>query len=153
MNNTYRLLIIFIFQLSLFSLQAQTVRDYFKQMPDSLMPYLTTNNRLDMIDFLEAGMKSVVTNRLDGETEMLYLSDDSLSVRMSKALLVEMSTEKKDTCTVILLKRTLQVSGDRAETILTRYDGSSWQKLSTTVLANTLQKRDDDIPLRSPFTP
>ena len=145
MSNMYRLFILFIFQLSLSSLHAQTVRDYFKQMPDSLMPYLTTNNRLDLIDFMEAGMKSVVTNRLDGETEMLHRSDDSLSVRMSKALLVEMSTEKKDNSTVILFKRTLQVSGDRAETILTRYDGASWQELSTTVLASTLLKRDDEI--------
>jgi len=145
MSNMYRLLLIFITQLSLLSLHAQTARDYFKQMPDSLMPYLTTNNRLDMIDFMEAGMKSVVTNRLDGETEMLYLSDDSLSVKMSKALLVEMYTEKKDTSTVILFKRTLQISGDRSETVLTRYDGSSWQELSSTVLANSLQRRDDEI--------
>ena len=30
-----------------------TLRDVFRQMPDSLMPTLTQNNRLDFLDFLE----------------------------------------------------------------------------------------------------
>ncbi|MBR6998224.1 MAG: DUF3256 family protein, partial [Prevotella sp.] len=40
--------------------------DLFKAMPDSLMPYLTKNNRLDMIDFMEANMKAEITNQLEG---------------------------------------------------------------------------------------
>ena len=30
------------------------MRDVFKQMPDSLLPYLSKNNRLDFIDFMES---------------------------------------------------------------------------------------------------
>ena len=29
------------------------IRDVFREMPDSLMPYLSLNNRLDFIDFIE----------------------------------------------------------------------------------------------------
>ena len=125
--------------------QAQTIRDAFKAMPDSLTPYLTANNRLDMLDFMDAKMKAVVTNELDGQTEMLFLSDDSLSIKMSNALTLELKVEQIDTTTVLRLKRIYHVNHDRAQTILTRYDTSTWQALSTEVLSSTLQRRDEEI--------
>ena len=70
--------------------QPLLVRDVFKQMPDSLMPYLTANNRLDFIDFMDSDMKASVTNLTGGTSEMTALTDDSLSIRMSDALRVDM---------------------------------------------------------------
>ena len=35
-----------------------SISDVFKQMPDSLMPYLSQHNRLDFSDFLAASMKA-----------------------------------------------------------------------------------------------
>ena len=75
---------------SLASAQKLKMRDVFKQMPDSLMPYLTQNNRLDFIDFLDSNMKAEVTNTMGGVSEMTALTDDSLSIRMSQALRVDM---------------------------------------------------------------
>ena len=132
---------------------AETIRDVFKAMPDSLMPYLTTNNRLDMIDFMDAKMKAEVTNKLDGESEMLFLSDDSLSIKMSDALTLELKVEKLSTplphnvgaTHVLRMKRVYHVSHDRTETILTSYDTKSWKVLSTVVLSSTLQRRDEEI--------
>ena len=72
------------------SAQDLIIRDVFKQMPDSLMPYLTLNNRLDFIDFIDSGMKAEVTNRLAGTSEMTALTDDSLSIRMSDGLRVDL---------------------------------------------------------------
>ena len=69
---------------------ATKISEVFKQMPDSLMPYLTQNNRLDFIDFMESGMKAEVTNLTGGTSEMTALTDDSLSIRMSDALRVDM---------------------------------------------------------------
>ena len=69
---------------------AQTLKDVFKQMPDSLMPYLSANNRLDFIDFMDSNMKAEVTNQTGGTSEMTALTDDSLSIRMSDALRVDM---------------------------------------------------------------
>jgi len=63
-----------------------TLKDVFRQMPDSIVPYLSENNRLDFIDFMESGMKAEVKNRLGGTSEMTALTDDSLSIRMSEAL-------------------------------------------------------------------
>ena len=67
-----------------------SLKDVFKQMPDSLMPYLSQNNRLDFIDFMDSHMKAAVTNMTGGTSEMTALTDDSLSIRMSDALRVDM---------------------------------------------------------------
>ena len=66
------------------------IRDVFKQMPDSLMPYLSQNNRLDFIDFIDSNMKAEVSNMTGGTSEMTALTGDSLSIRMSEALRVDM---------------------------------------------------------------
>ena len=73
------------------SAQSQTtIRDLFRQMPDSILPYLTENNRLDMIDFIDSKMKARVQNKFDGYSELLSLSDDSLSLQMSPVLRLTM---------------------------------------------------------------
>ncbi len=126
--------------------QAQSVRDAFKSIPDSLMPYLTTNNRLDLMDFMDAKMKAVVTNTLEGQTEMTFLSDDSLCVRMSDALTLEMKSVRTDTTTVVHIKRIYHTRNGDRQTVLTRYDTGSWNKLSpTAVLESTLTKVDEQV--------
>ena len=75
---------------SVCSAQEPTLRDVFRQLPDSLMPTLSQNNRLDFIDFLDSNMKAVVRNQLGGLSEMTALTDDSLSIRMSDALRIDM---------------------------------------------------------------
>jgi len=62
-----------------------TMSGVLKAMPDSLLPYLTTNNRLDCIDFKEAGMKAEVRNQFDGKTEMLALTERYSSFQLSAA--------------------------------------------------------------------
>ena len=49
-----------------------------KQMPDSIVPYLSENNKLDMIDFLDSKMKAEVHNLLDGRSELLTLTERSI---------------------------------------------------------------------------
>ena len=64
------------------------ISDLFREMPDSILPVLSENNRLDMIDFMASGMKAEVSNRLGGKSEMTLLADDSLRVKVSDALTV-----------------------------------------------------------------
>ena len=141
-----KVVLLFItFHLSLItSAYAQTVRESFKAMPDSLMPYLTANNRLDLMDFMDAKMKAVVTNLLEGQTEMTFLSDDSLSIRMSDALTIEMKTQKVDTVTVVTLKRIYNTREGQRQAVLTRYDTRTWQEMApVTVIESTLPKFDE----------
>ncbi|MFA6873901.1 MAG: DUF3256 family protein [Bacteroidaceae bacterium] len=60
------------------TLQAQTAKEAFIAMPDSLLPYLTKNNKLDMPDFLASKMPARVKNKLDQITEMKQLTSDYL---------------------------------------------------------------------------
>lgn len=126
------------------------IRDVFRQMPDSLMPYLTHNNRLDMIDFMDAGMKAAVTNRLGGETLMTYLSADSLHIQMSLALEVEMKLEKTDTLWTVCVKHTYLTAGRQKEVAVCRYS-SFWRPVGQCDVQSTLLRRDDEVANKPHF--
>lgn len=81
-----RLVVSYIFlALSLFAGKtfAQNLRTLFVDMPEHIMPLLTQNDRRDCIDFLDAGMRAVVTNRLDGKSELLEITDNYLRMNLS----------------------------------------------------------------------
>ncbi len=82
-----RVTIAFIAFISLFcgSAQAQDLRTLFIEMPDTLLPLLTDNDRRDMIDFWDARMSTSVVNRLDGKSRITALTDDFLSVELSRS--------------------------------------------------------------------
>ena len=138
------LIIFLISQFSFLMSPAQNVRELFKTMPDSLAPYLTVNNRLDMMDFVDAGMKAIVTNQLGGDTEMTFLSDDSLSVKMNSAFLLDLKIQKQDTTTVVCLKRTYLTQKGQYEVVSQTFT-SYWRPLSKPIVESTLSKRDDEL--------
>lgn len=63
-----------------------TMGEVLKAMPDSLIPYLTHNNRLDCLDFKDAGMKAEVKNAFDGKTELVKLTDDMALFQLNAAV-------------------------------------------------------------------
>lgn len=130
----------------LVSLHGQTMREAFTAMPDSLMPTLTKNNRLDLMDFMDARMKAAVTNKLDGETLMTYFSSDSLCVKLSDALTVEMQLQRADTTAVVCFKRVYTTLSGERQAVLTRYAARTWEELSpATVVESTLMRIDEKI--------
>ena len=80
----------FFLCLTLTVMSQTTMRDVFRQMPDSIVPYLTENNRLDFIDFIDSNMKAEVTNAFGGKSEMQKLTDDFLSLHLNAAASIEM---------------------------------------------------------------
>ncbi len=70
--------------------QLPLMRDVFSQLPDTLLPTMSRNNRLDMVDFVESGMKAVVTDRLDGRCVMDTLTADYARISMGGSLSVEL---------------------------------------------------------------
>ena len=142
--------------------QRLEIRDVFKQMPDSLMPYLSQNNRLDFIDFLDANMKAEVKNRLGGTSEMLGLSSDSLSIRMSSSLradlfLLPLSAPVDSVSDVIAMVETFLADSVHGQSHVS-YFTTDWKKLSTTpplsdiqqkriqaCVLQTILKKDDEI--------
>lgn len=84
----------------------EKMRDVFLQMPDSLLPYLTENNKLDFLDFIDSGMNAVVTNELGGKSEMVSLTDTTLFIQLSSAMNVNMRLmpvkEDIDSCNFVI---------------------------------------------------
>lgn len=137
-----KILLLFTFIFTLIPLHAQqNMEELFKSMPDSIIPLLTKNSRLDMIDFLEAKMRSVVTNKLDGETEMTAISNDSITIKLTDVLQIEMfllpAEEEYDSCKqviCVLSKYSLpssaeKESDDRREELIARFYSVQWKPL------------------------
>lgn len=129
--------------------QDKSMAELFKMMPDSILPYLSENNRLDMVDFMEAHMKAEVTNLLEGKSEMKALTADSLSIRMSESLKVDMKVVKLnepiDSCKqVICLTKTYQIKENQTESVMVTYS-SVWRKLSSVQKFSSLLKRDEEL--------
>ena len=62
-----------------------TMRQVFKDMPQTMIPYMTGNNRLDMIDFIDSNMKAEVRNEMDGKSEMKIMTDDYAFMTLNEA--------------------------------------------------------------------
>ena len=130
-----------------------TLRDVFRQMPDSLMPTLTQNNRLDFLDFIDAGMKAEVKNRLGGTSVMTALTADSLSLQVSPALRVDMLllplAEPIDSMNqVVVVGETFLADSVNGETAV-RYFSTDWKLIPTPPLSEIQQKRIDGLKLQT----
>ena len=124
------------------------IRTVFQHMPDSLIPCLSENNRLDMIDFNDSKMKAEVTNILHGSSEMLALTEDSLSIRVSDALLVNMlllvPINMVDSCRqVICMVQTFGTDSVSLDSKIDYYT-PQWQKLDIIPQLSPADKRRVD---------
>ena len=118
------------------SAQSVTIRDVFRQMPDSLMPYLSKNNRLDFIDFLDSGMKAEVKNQLGGTSEMLSLGNDSLAIRMNPSLRTDILLMDS---TVVMIE-TFTVDSIYGQSRV-HYFTTAWQPITAPQLSEAQKKR------------
>lgn len=80
-----RIYIIFVLALAASMADAADLRTLFIEMPDSIIPTLTKNERMDFLDFMDSGMRARVRNKLGGESEMTLLQDNMLTVKTSVA--------------------------------------------------------------------
>lgn len=71
-------------------LTAQTMRDVLKEMPDSILPMFTKNDRLDFIDFIDNNMKATVRTRFGDTAEMTVLADDFCHIHTAETSHIEM---------------------------------------------------------------
>lgn len=60
-----------------------SLKDVLKSMPADVIPILTHNNMLDMIDFLNASCKAEVTNRMNGKSEMTVLTEQFARIQLT----------------------------------------------------------------------
>ena len=108
-----------------------TVRTVFKEMPDSLVPYLSMNNRLDMLDFIDSNMKAEVRNQLDGRSQLTFLDDSRLQLRLNDVSQMEMFLldvdEPVDSASQIVCL--IQTLGDNIKESTVRFYSVKWNPL------------------------
>lgn len=133
-----RLILLCIFTLcATANAQGIEMREVFKQMPDSLVPALTLNNRLDMIDFIDSNMEADVKNKLDEHSKLTVLTDNYLHLDISEVSTIELrllptSTALPDSSNaVVCMVQTLNV--ENGESVVELYT-SKWRKLRTVTL-------------------
>ena len=89
-RNMKHLYMIAVAALCFFEANAQTMEQVFAEMPDSIVPVMTKNNRLDCIDFYKSNMKPNVENLYGGKSELLKLDDNYLLLRPTSVSTVAM---------------------------------------------------------------
>lgn len=122
--------------LSLFltlNISAQGMKEIVKSMPQEIVPQLTHNNKLDMIDFLESNMSAKVKDIFDNECEMILLTDDYCKIKLSDVTDVDIKLMSRQGETIICLVRSYRVSLPKDEFVDSEIDFYSlkWEKLPT----------------------
>ena len=86
------------------------MRDVFAAMPDSMLPMVTKNNRLDCIDFIENAMEARVRNVLGDYVTLEALTADYARFRTSASAVMEMKLLplKGDSSSVLCVVTTAQ---------------------------------------------
>ncbi|MBR1800017.1 MAG: DUF3256 family protein [Bacteroidaceae bacterium] len=120
--------------------QAQPIamRDVFAAMPDSILPMVTKNNRLDCIDFIENHMEARVRNKADEYVTLEALTADYARFRTSALAVLEMKLlPVSDSTAVLCLVTTIQTGEEgtsrRLEDSQIRFLASDWSPLPTPV--------------------
>ena len=95
-------------------------------MPDSIAPLFTKVNKEDCIDFLDSGMKAVVTNRFGKKSEMKVLFDDYVLVQSTGSSTLEMKLlPLNDSVKVVCMVKTVCDSACDSEI---HFYTSDWNK-------------------------
>ncbi len=127
MKKTYIALIFSLFILISGKIQAQTARDYFLNMPASLLPYLTKVNKEDMPDFIESKMVAKVKNRFQSTTEMKQLAADFLEIETTSASTLQLKVlPGKNSESILALITTVQ---GPAEDSRVQFFTSDWTEI------------------------
>lgn len=106
---------------------AQSMRQIFTSMPESIEPLLTKVNRADCVDFIDSNMKAVVKNRFDQDTELKVLTDNYLLLQLTDISTLEMRLlPLADSVHVICMVNTVCASACDSDV---RFFDAQWKEL------------------------
>ena len=126
------------------------MRSVFAAMPDSVLPMVTKNNRLDCIDFIENNMEARVRNKVDEYVVLEALTGDYARFRTSAVAVMELKLLPTSDSTSVLCVVTTAESGEKGtercvmDSNIRFYD-TDWKPLSLeSATASVMQQRDGD---------
>ncbi|MBO7192770.1 MAG: DUF3256 family protein [Bacteroidaceae bacterium] len=122
-----KLLLILSFVCAALCVSAQNMRAVFLDAPEWVFPLLTKNCRADLVDFVEAGMKAEVRNRLDGVSVLNEFDDDYLKLATTASSTMQLKLLPAQDDTVMCVVKT--VKAEAADSRIYFYD-RSWNLLN-----------------------
>lgn len=107
---------------------AQSMREVWLSMPDSLVGYVNQSKRIEALDYRDMGLKLDVKNLLSGSTLVDTLTSDFMEVRLSEASTLQMKLlATADSDSVVCVVRTFL--GPDPESVVDFY-GRDWQPVA-----------------------
>lgn len=116
-------------------LSAQSVMDMWVSMPDSIVPYLNSSLRAEMVKRKAAGQ--LVENLAGDTTGVMLLTDNYIKVQASKSYIIELKL--LDAQTMAMVQTWL---GSEPESQLWLYD-MSWKQKACTFVPVCIRERAD----------
>jgi hypothetical protein len=106
--------------------QGRTMKEIFKQLPDSLTEELSRDNRLDLTDYWESRMKASVKNNFGEYSSLLKLGKDYVKLQLSERSEVEFKLLTQGTDTTLCAVRTY--FAPQPESTVELYDLKGYKK-------------------------
>ena len=124
---------------------AKSMKDLLVSMPDSLVPYLDRNLRLELPELQEMGVKAEVKNLLEENSVMDTLTADFLQLRLSKVAILQMKKLPTGNDSLVCVVKTIAGPEKESQVMLfdqdwnskdvqTLFDGKSLQQLASTLV-------------------
>lgn len=109
-------------------LSATTIAEIFTSKSNPLFPSLEENDRLDMIDYYQAGQTRDMTSGEIGTSAISSMTDDYIAVKVSNCMTIEIRQLQCGSDTILLVAKTLKTPAK--DSTLEIYD-SLWNKLDS----------------------
>lgn len=113
--------------LSTVSTQAQKMQDILKTMPDSIIPLLTHNDRLDFLDYAAANTHAELTNRLGGKSQLTIIDESYARFQLTTLADIQLKQLPTGGGYIICVVNT-RTFESMADSNITFYN-KDWQKL------------------------
>ena len=89
------------------SAMAADAREAFLSAPARVIPLLPNNTRLDMLDYFNSGLSSASSNSMKGQSRILALSDQAISIQLTEASQLDIATLPAGSDTLIAVINTV----------------------------------------------
>lgn len=108
------------------SAQARTAADFFVSAPETAVPMLAHNTRLDMLDYFNHGLSTASENLVSGRSRLTANAPGRIEVQLTRdaSLVIGLLKQKSDTLLVLIETVHTPVPDSR----ITLYD-KNWQPL------------------------
>lgn len=111
---------------------ARTAADFFAAAPAEAVPLLKTNTRLDMLDYYNSGLPTASDNSLGGRSRITALSDNALTVELSRDATLQLAVVPAGRDTVVAVIETIRTP--MADSGIRLYRASDWRELPAPAL-------------------